>query len=98
MAKQVKMEGTKHLTHPTGKITSGSATYANTLTHYKAAGRVIHEGTLADGTAVTVAHVVRRRYVVFGKDGKALGYLTAADPANVVNRVEGNTLATLKLH
>ena len=92
MAKQAKA-------HPTGKEQVGSVTYKGaTLAQYEQAGRFMHKGTLADGTAVTLVHVVRRRYVLFDKAGKALGYVTASDPANAINRVEGNTLTTLKLH
>lgn len=94
MAKQ-----TKALAHPTGKAQSGAVTYKGaTLAQYEQAGRWMHKGSLADGSAITVVHVTRRRYVVFNAKGAAIGYITASDPANAINRVEGNTLDTLRLH
>ena len=88
--------------HPTGKVQAGAQTYKGaTLAQYQQAGRFTYATKLACGTPVTIAHVVRRRYVVFNAKGVAIGYVTASmanGHTNAINRVNGNTLATLRLH
>lgn len=88
--------------HPTGKVQPGATTYKGaTLAQYQQAGRWQYATTLADGTPVTLVHVVRRRYVVFNAKGVVLGYVTASmanGHTNAINRANGNTLQTLRLH
>lgn len=88
--------------HPTGKVQPGAQTYKGaTLAQYQQEGRWHYNTTLACGTPVTLVHVVRRRYVVFNAKGVALGYVTASMASghtNAINRANGNTLATLRLH
>jgi len=60
-------------------------------------GRFTYTGTTACGKTATLVHVFRRRYTV-AVAGKAMGYITAANHVNAINRLNGNTMQTLKLH
>lgn len=92
-----KSKASKQTAQPVAAQPSTSTNWAPGMPVGAIAGFTVST-TLACGTPVTLAHSKRRMYNVVNKAGKVLGYICAKTPVNAINRVNANTLQTLKLH
>ena len=70
---------------------------AAALAQATANSRFTYTGTTANGQAVVLVHVLRRRYHVYVA-GAYAGYVTAANPNNAINRANAYTAQTMRLH